>query len=314
MLTLPGQSPSHAGMNMASGRLFQLGLLRVAGSDNIAFLQGQLSNDTQRLRAGETLLAALSTAQGRVLAILQLLPHPSGVILILPRELALPTLQLLRKFVLRSKVTIEDISDSMAIAGHFGTDALRSAGLAIPPAGSYVHSGALGVGRVCGDPNRFWVIGEGAALVQRGLAGNVLHAEVTERAWRHGDIQRGTPQIYAATREQFVAQMLNLDLLDGISFSKGCYTGQEIIARTQHLGRIKRRMFRLRLPRGDWQIGQTLHLAGRAGRLVEVVTLADCSEALAVLGLDGSDAHSGPETVAAVELPLPYAVPQSAPP
>ncbi|HXC22471.1 MAG TPA: tRNA-modifying protein YgfZ, partial [Steroidobacteraceae bacterium] len=106
----------------------------------------------------------------------------------------------------------------------------------------------------------------------------------------------------------FVAQMLNLDLLDGISFTKGCYTGQEIIARTQHLGRIKRRLFRLLLPAGNWTVGQALHLSdGRQGRLTEVIDSGGRVEALAVLSIDsaGGDLSAGP-AVAATELPLPY--------
>ena len=95
-----------------------------------------------------------------------------------------------------------------------------------------------------------------------------------EHAWRLADIRAGLPQIYAATREMFVAQMLNLDLIDGISFTKGCFTGQEIIARTQHLGRIKRRLHRLRLPAGTWAVGQAVHLTdGRSGRLTELAAV-----------------------------------------
>jgi folate-binding Fe-S cluster repair protein YgfZ len=122
--------------------------------------------------------------------------------------------------------------------------------------------------------------------------------------------------------------MLNLDLLDGISFSKGCYTGQEIIARTQHLGRIKRRLYRLQLPSGDWRVGQQVHLSdGRGGRLVEVARSGDGFEALAVLNVEavrhvetalnaGTSAASHSEDgepavdapIAAAGLPLPYKV------
>jgi folate-binding protein YgfZ len=125
------------------------------------------------------------------------------------------------------------------------------------------------------------------------------------------------PQVYAATSEQFVAQMLNLDLLDAISFTKGCYTGQEIIARTQHLGRIKRRLSRLRLPSGSWSVGQPLRLTdGRTGRLTQVAPVGEGFEALAVLSLrdataagdsDGAASPAGAgELVQAEELPLPY--------
>jgi folate-binding Fe-S cluster repair protein YgfZ len=96
--------------------------------------------------------------------------------------------------------------------------------------------------------------------------------------------------------------------LDGISFTKGCYTGQEIIARTQHLGRIKRRLFRLLLPPGTWSVGQALSLAdGRQGRLTEIIESGGRVEALAVLSIDsaGNESPAG-ASVAAAELPLPY--------
>jgi folate-binding Fe-S cluster repair protein YgfZ len=107
---------------------------------------------------------------------------------------------------------------------------------------------------------------------------------------------------------------LNLDLLEGISFTKGCYTGQEIIARTQHLGRIKRRLFRLQLPSGTWEVGQALRLAdGRQGRLTEVALSNGHIEALAVLSVEpGAALSSDAPTeilVNATELPLPYRLP-----
>ena len=145
-----------------------------------------------------------------------------------------------------------------------------------------------------------------------------------EHAWRLADIRAGLPQIYAATREMFVAQMLNLDLIDGISFTKGCFTGQEIIARTQHLGRIKRRLHRLRLPAGTWMVGQAVHLTdGRSGRLTELAAAGAGFEALAVLTLEtGGDpaaatsaaedksvgGAAGSTLVDATELPLPYSL------
>ena len=106
--------------------------------------------------------------------------------------------------------------------------------------------------------------------------------------------------------------MLNLDLLEGLSFSKGCYTGQEIIARTQHLGRIKRRLYRLQLPEGEWIIGQALILSdGRAGRLVEVARTPLGFEALAVLNMQvdpAGDESAAKTAVAGLAMPLPYAV------
>jgi len=180
----------------------------------------------------------------------------------------------------------------------------------------YLEEQGIGVSAVNGDAGRYWIVAAAEALAERGLAGDLLHAERIEHEWRLADIRAGLPQIYLATREAFVAQMLNLDLLDAISFTKGCYTGQEIIARTQHLGRIKRRLYRLLLPRADWRIGESLRLTdGRAGRLVEAVPSNDGVEALAVLNLQtaaAADPGDGDSTagasVAATQMPLPYEI------
>jgi tRNA-modifying protein YgfZ len=299
-----------------SGRLPHLGVLRFTGPDSLSFLQGQVSNDTRRLAESQSLLAAYSSPQGRVLALMHLLPHSSGVIAILPRELVVPTLEGLRKFVLRAKVMIEDAGELLSVAGLHGMHRLQSAGITAPQSSTgYIEKEDIGVAAVNRDPGRFWVIGAAEKLAEHGLAGDILQADQIEHDWRLADIRAGLPQIYLSTSEAFVAQMLNLDLLDGISFSKGCYTGQEIIARTQHLGRIKRRLYRLLLPLGEWRIGQALRLSdGRAGRVIEAIRSGGGFEALAVLPDLGSlssresadgDAVAG-AAVAAAPLPLPY--------
>jgi folate-binding protein YgfZ len=292
--------------------LASLSVLRFSGADAIAFLQGQVSNDTRRLADGLPLLSAYSSAQGRVVAVLHLLPHSSGVLAILPRELARTTLERLAKFVLRAKVKIEDLSDRYSVAGAHDVSALELASL--PAAGAaYVERDGIAVARVADDAQsatpRYWVVRprENDPAVRGGASD-----DPADLAWRLADIRAGMPRVYAATSEQFVAQMLNLDLLDAISFTKGCYTGQEIIARTQHLGRIKRRLSRLSLPSGSWSIGQPLRLAdGRTGRLTEVARVGEGFEALAVLSLLNATASSDTDTaegvaVSAEELPLPY--------
>ena len=312
---------------LESGLLPHLAIMRFTGPDAQSFLQGQVSNDTRRLAENRSLLAAHSSPQGRVLALMHLLPHSGGAAAILPRELISPTMEALRRFVLRAKVKIEDGGEALSVAGVHGAEGLRSAGIDAPSGTLYIEQDGIGIAAVNGDRSRYWVVGAAEALAQRGFAGNSSRAEKIEHRWRLADIHAGLPQIYLATREVFVAQMLNLDLLDGISFSKGCYTGQEIIARTQHLGRIKRRLYRLQLPRGEWTVGQALRLTdGRSGRLTEVIETEQGFEALAVLPLESAtvatvaaeagaavaaeasaerDAETGP-AVAAAPLPLPY--------
>jgi tRNA-modifying protein YgfZ len=294
--------------------LTHLGLLRFSGPDANSFLQGQVSNDTRPLSAGTPMLAAYSTPQGRVAAVLRLLPHSSGIVAILPRDLVQPTLERLRKYVMRSKVKIEDISETFAVLGLRRPEISQSPDLPQPDASHpYMERDGVGVAEVGHDPERLWVVGDAAVLA-------AAPESLSENAWRLADIRSGLPQVYAATQEQFVAQMLNLDLIEGISFTKGCYTGQEIIARTQHLGRIKRRLFRLGLPEtGNWAVGQTLQLAdGRSGRLTEVARSDTGFEALAVLtepgqaaagAAAGQDPPSGsPGGIAATELALPYSL------
>ena len=281
------------------GPLPHLGVLRFTGPDSLSFLQGQVSNDTRRLAENRSLFAAYSSPQGRVLALMHLLPHSSGVVAILPRELILPTLESLRRFVLRAKVKIEDAGEFLSVAGLHDPARHRSEG--------YTEKDGIGVAGVNRDPDRHWVIGAAEKLAEHRLDGDEF---LEERDWRLADIRAGLPQIYLSTREAFVAQMLNLDLLDGISFNKGCYTGQEIIARTQHLGRIKRRLYRLQLPPGDWRIGQPLRLNdGRSGRLIEVIRSGGGFEALAVLTVDSGAAESaGDAPIKAAGLPLPYEI------
>jgi folate-binding protein YgfZ len=282
----------------ATGRLAHLGILRFSGADTLSFLQGQVSNDTERLAANKCVLAAYSSPQGRVLALIYLVPHSSGVLAILPSEILLPTLERMRKFVMRAKVTIENAGDSLMVAGGFAE---------LPAAGSaYREQDGIGTAAVSHDGQRHWLVAAPAKLAPI----TAIDTQRFTRRWRLADIRAGLPQIYAATSETFVAQMLNLDLLDGISFTKGCYTGQEIIARTQHLGRIKRRLFRLELPAGDWQVGQALHLTdGRQGRLTEVIDCGGHSEALAVLNVEPTSAAPSDHAeilVNARELALPY--------
>jgi tRNA-modifying protein YgfZ len=291
--------------------LTSLSVLRFSGADAVAFLQGQVSSDTRRLADGSALLSAYSSAQGRVVAVLHLLPHSSGVLAILPRELASTALERLRKFVLRAKVKIEDLSDRYSVAGAHDASALERANLPVPEA--CMEREGIAVARVAKGAQsaapRYWVV-RPRENEARGAS-----EDRADLAWRLADIRAGLPQVYAATSEQFVAQMLNLDLLDAISFTKGCYTGQEIIARTQHLGRIKRRLSRLSLPSGSWSIGQPLRLSdGRTGRLTEVAPVGAGFEALAVLSLRGAaaagdtDNGGAGEAVPAEELPLPYRI------
>ena len=325
------------GTEHAAVTLAHLGAVRVQGADALRFLQGQLSNDTSLLTAQRAQLAGLHTAQGRVIALVRLMVvGHDDVIAVLPRELAAPVAARLARYVLRAKVKVADASGDWRfhglMAGDAGTAAPRTANAGAPGEESSVQAegderGALsdevhsqsqdGTSFVVGVAHGRWLVaspaGEAVAVVADGAAR-------VER-WRGLDIAAGIPQVYAATSEAFVAQMLNLDALGAIAFDKGCYTGQEIIARAHYRGRVKRRMQRFRTRSAtSLTAGDAIQLNdGRSARVVEAIALGDGRhEFLAVTNLGASDdpigaaeAPAAPaQTAVDVEsLPLPYALP-----
>jgi len=214
-----------------------LGVLRIGGEDAARFLQGQLTNDTRLLADGRTQLTACNTPQGRVVALLRLRQTDNAIYALLPLELAATVTASLRRFVLRAKVDLQIATDlQVAWVARMLTPIPKSATTEIV---SFDYA-----------PDRQVIAAHGAIL--DAMAGPSLERAhpAIENEWRAADIAAGLPQVFAATSGSFVPQMLNLDRLDAISFTKGCYTGQEIVARTQHLGRIKRRTLRYRLPPG----------------------------------------------------------------
>jgi tRNA-modifying protein YgfZ len=245
--------------------LADLGALRLRGSDTRGFLQGQVSSDVTQLAPDTLQRAGLHNPQGRTLALLSLIAEgEQDVLVLLPRELLPNIAALLRRYVLRSKVVISDESEALRIYGRHE----RSA------------SGESGVRY---DAQR--------SLIIEPPRSSPRPATLMRERWRALDIAAGLPQVYAATSGQFVAQMLNLDCIGAVAFDKGCYTGQEIIARAQHLVRIKRRMFRLRLASRGGSIGGAVKLAdGRSGRLTELAPADGHLEALAVLNLEAGAA------------------------
>ncbi len=280
--------------------LDDLGMLRFSGADAGKFLQGQLSNDVSALAATALLRAGMHNPQGRTLALLWLVAADDGDILaVLPRELLAVIVPLLRRYVLRARLTISDLSTEYRICGLASPDA----GPAAP--GQRIAYGAQGQQRML--------------LLQSVREPAPTGAAMARDQWRALDIAAGLPQVYGATSGQFVAQMLNLDCIDAISFTKGCYTGQEVIARAHYRGRIKRRLQRFssraapRLAAGD--SGRLDD--GRSFRVVEAVVHADGScEFLAVAALPGASVDANDAGLPAGQglayraLPLPYALPE----
>ena len=318
--------------------LADLGVLRLRGVDAMRFLQGQVSNDVEKLSAERSQLAGYHNPQGRTIALLRLVQLGADDLLaILPSELAAPVVSRLAKFILRAKVKVADESSVWRVMGLVAPDngpvqsytpagadlltpsswaaaqferasakAAAAAQLAedavvsLPTASALIlpdavhsqsRSGETIIVRVGAAPARWLVISPASETT---LLSGCASANLD--AWRLLDIADGLPRVYAATSEEFVAQMLNLDALGAIAFDKGCYTGQEVIARAHYRGRVKRRMQRfLSREPARLAVGDSGQLAdGRSFKVVETAVLANgrC-EFLAVAPIVSSVANEG---------------------
>jgi folate-binding protein YgfZ len=229
------------------------GLLSVRGSDAAGFLHGQLSTDVLGLAVGASRLTSYSDARGRLLMAGRLYAETDHFLLEIPNDRIEPVRQQLAKYVLRADVRIENVTDTrtrLAAAGHNAGIALGALVDALPdePGQSVLTEAGARIVRLAGPRPRWQIHGAPAAvrIVEDQLAAHTV--EVHSGQWRLLDIEAGIPAVHEATAGHFVAQMLNLDRLGAIDFRKGCYPGQEVIARTHYLGRIKRRMHLLHLP------------------------------------------------------------------
>ena len=232
-----------------TGDLGGYGLVSVSGDDARDFLGNQLSNDVKALQAGQTGLGSYCTPKGRMLACFHMLLTPAGdYLLFMPADRVEPFIKRLSMYVLRSKVTLSEAASDTVIAGCWGsgaTAALEAENLPLPAEpGAVSWQTGLGIARFPGPVPRYLLIGNMTTLPPLWTRLTAGCPPASTAAWAHQDILAGLPSVYAATSEEFVPQMANLELLGGVSFRKGCYPGQEIVARMQYLGKLKQRMFR----------------------------------------------------------------------
>jgi folate-binding protein YgfZ len=225
--------------------LSHLGLIRAAGEDAQTFLQGQFTNDTRQVTPEKAQYSSLCTPKGRMLANFLLWRDEQGFLIQLPEALRADIQQRLGKYVLRAKVKLSDAGGEVIRLGIAGptAEALLAQAVGSVPAATLgvVHHARATIIRL-GDTRFELVVGAQAAIgLWDDLAKNCTPAGAG--MWEWLEIRAGIPVIQTATQEQFVPQMANMELLGGISFQKGCYTGQEVVARTQHLGKVKRRMY-----------------------------------------------------------------------
>lgn len=231
--------------------LNDLGLLRMEGADTTSFLQGQLTNDSREISDSQSQLSALCTPKGRMLALFRILGQSGALLLQLPAAL-LPGIQKrLQMFVLRSQVRISEDSANwlqLGLAGACAPALVESLFGQVPQQRDQVVSAD---GQLClrlgGELPRFVLLipTTKAQVIQQQLAVGAEPAHLN--LWKYLSITAGEPNIYTSTQEAFIPQMLNLEALNGLSFTKGCYTGQEVVARMQYLGKLKRQLYRARV-------------------------------------------------------------------
>ena len=328
--TLPGDPPDRhawtaAGESAVLCDLTPLSVLSIAGSDAETFLQGQLSNDVKRLAPGQWQATTFNSAKGRVLANFLLWREGNGFGALIPRDVADPVRKRLSMYVLRSKVTLTDASPSWVRYGLAGPSSkvILDAHFGAAPAMQAMME--AGGSRILGLGAGRWVILTPVADANVTETALSRHAGPTSfNLWQWLAIRAGEPMVTAATQDQFVLQAANLDALNGVSFDKGCYTGQEIIARTQYLGRLKERLFGWHAPIASVEPGSKLysHVFGEqsCGMVVNAAPGPDGGvDLLAVVqigAVDAGDVRIGSSQGPLLEpIALPYAVPQpSAPP
>jgi tRNA-modifying protein YgfZ len=227
-----------------------LGLIGVSGDDAASFLHSQLTNDVEHLAPGAARLAGYCTPKGRLQASFLMWRDTESIYLQLPRELQAPLQKRLSMFVLRAKAKLRDATLDpqravvLGLGGAQAGAALRAQLGDLPAAPYAVLDHALGtvirLADAFGAPRYQWLTSVETAVATLpalaetlALGGNV--------AWQLAAIHAGVPQITQKTQEQFVPQMVNMELLGAVNFKKGCYPGQEIVARSQYLGKLKRR-------------------------------------------------------------------------
>ncbi|AWT11072.1 YgfZ/GcvT domain-containing protein [Stutzerimonas frequens] len=291
------------------------GVLAVRGPDASKFLQGQLTCNLNYLNAETSSLGARCTPKGRMQSSFRIVSDDDGFLLAMASELLQSQQADLSKYAVFSKSRLSDESSRWCRYGLFGGDgALVSLGLDLPQnPDSVVRGTGLIAIRLHDGRAELWASDEAEQVRSR------LSAQLKEAAldrWLLDQIRAGIGQVFASTRDLFIPQMINLQALGGVSFKKGCYTGQEIVARMQYLGKLKRRLYRLatrgepdELPAPGIELFSPVH-GSSVGEVVLAATSTDRIELLAVVQedavADGRLYLGSPDGLPLELLELPY--------
>jgi folate-binding protein YgfZ len=267
------------------------GVLAVRGVDASKFLQGQLTCNMDYLSDAKATLGARCTQKGRMQSSFRILLQGDGCLLAMASELIEAQLADLKKYAVFSKSKLTDESAAWARFGlQDGDGALVSLGLELAhDTDAVTRANDLIAIRVSPNRTELWVPVAQAADVQSRLAAQLAEGSLND--WLLGQIRAGIGQVFAQTREEFIPQMINLQAVGGVSFKKGCYTGQEIVARMQYLGKLKRRLYCLSLDGSDLpEAGAALFSPVHASSVGNVVIAAQGEQGIELLAVLQADA------------------------
>ncbi len=297
----------------------EFGLLSFTGPDAESFLQGQLSSDVKALAQGAVQWSSYNSPKGRMLATLLLWRHGHDSIrALVPAALAEPLRKRLSMYVLRSKLAVVDLSSThvmLGVGGARGSEAVAAACGRAPARGQVLASETESL---VGFPDGRIVVVTTKASGEPMAAKLADHAAaIGSETWRWLGIRAGVPTIHAATQDQFVLQTTNWDVLGGVSFQKGCYPGQEVVARTQYLGRLKERMHLFHVdgppPAAGTRLYAPIFEDQACGTVVDAASApeggADLLAVVQLSALDGTLRLGTPGGPMLAMLPLPYSVP-----
>jgi folate-binding protein YgfZ len=307
--------------------LTDLGLIAVSGEEAAQFLHNQLTNDVEHLGLAEARLAGYCSAKGRLLATFLMWKQADTVMLQLPRQIQPAVQKRLQMFVLRAKAKLGNAADdhvALGLAGEATANALTPwfPNLPVTPySKSDSDAGTLiRLPNAFGAPRYQWITDAETAQSAWPALINVL-TPVGTPAWRLTEIHAGVPQITQPTQEQFVPQMINFELIGGVNFKKGCYPGQEIVARSQYLGKLKRRMMLATADTQEAQAGREVFSSADPEQPCGMIVNAapnfqggtDCLVEVKLAAVSEGTVHLGSAAGPALRFSaLPYPLPEAA--
>ena len=320
----PSVAPTHEGFFAA---LTEYGLIAASGEEAANFLHNQLTNDVLTLAADNARLAGYCSPKGRLLATMLTWRSGDDIMLMLPKQLQAAIQKRLQMYVLRAKVKLRDAGAEFAILGLAGAFDNATLATYLPGSANVAYSkqetdtgNLIRLPDAAGVPRALWITPTANAINAWPTLEQTLRL-APATAWQLTEIEAGTPWITLPTQEKFVPQMINFEVVGGVNFKKGCYPGQEIVARSQYLGKLKRRMLLAKI--GGTQAEAGMEVFSEAdpeqpcGMIVNAQTGpdgdADCLVEIKLAQAESAAIHLGAATGPTLRfLPLPYALPDGA--